>query len=207
VSDRNDAGQAQPDPLAEESLASAEVFRGDFMHIVRDRVRCPDGHVGVREYVVHPGAVMVIPVADDGRLLVERQWRHPLRRAFLEFPAGKIDPGESLLACARRELHEETGYVADRWDWIGGFHNAIGYSDERIDVFVARGLRHEGSDGEAGEIIEVHWWEPQALQRAVDDGSITDVKMIIGLQWYERFLDGRRAPRALPDGMAQPKTE
>jgi len=108
--------------LSEETIASAEVFKGKLLHIRSDRVRLPGGGESVREVVMHPGAVMVIATLDNGRLLFERQYRHPLQRVFLELPAGKIDAGEHILDTARRELREETGYKAKSWRHIATIH-------------------------------------------------------------------------------------
>ena len=179
------------DPLADTMLESTLAWQGEFLTVYRDRVRSADGHVGVREYVRHPGAVMVIPLTHDDRVVLERQYRYPLRRSFVEFPAGKIDPGETLRQCAERELLEETGYKAARWDHLGGFHNAIGYSNEKIDVYLARDLEHVGSDGEAGEVLQVFTWPRKELQQRADAGEITDVKTLIGIQWLEKFLKSK----------------
>lgn len=184
------SGQAA-DALAETPLHERVAYEGGMLRLQRDIVRCPDGHVAYREFVRHPGAVMVIPMADEDRVILERQFRYPLRRAFIEFPAGKIDPGEGLLDCAQRELLEETGYRARDWTHLGGFHNAVGYSDERIDVFVARSLQADTARRDPGEVLEVfdaHWRE---LDQWVCDGRITDGKTIIGICWLARFLDAR----------------
>jgi ADP-ribose pyrophosphatase len=181
-----------PDPLAEETLESRVAWEGEFLRVFKDRVRAPDGHLAPREYLRHPGAVMVVPVLPDGQLLLERQYRYPLRRSFIEFPAGKIDPGEDLLACAQRELKEETGYVADEWHHLGGFHNAIGYCDEKIEVYLARALRHEGGQTDAGEVLEILTAPLPQLLGWIDDGTVTDVKTIIGAYWLQRFLASPR---------------
>lgn len=181
-----------PDPLAETTLESRVAWEGDFLRVFKDRVRAPDGHLAPREYLRHPGAVMVVPLLPDGNLLLERQYRYPLRRSFIEFPAGKIDPGEDLFACAQRELKEETGYVADEWHHLGGFHNAIGYCDEKIEVFLARGLRHEGGQADAGEVLEIFTATLPQLLGWIDDGTVTDVKTIIGTYWLQRFLSVAR---------------
>ena len=118
------------DALAETTLHARVAYEGGMLRLQRDIVRCPDGHIAYREYIRHPGAVMVIPMLDNDHVLLERQFRYPLGRAFIEFPAGKIDRGEALLDCAQRELLEETGYRARDWSHLGGFNNAIGYSDE-----------------------------------------------------------------------------
>ncbi len=179
------------DPLHEEQLASEPVFQGRMLKVFRDDVRLPDGSVGVREYVKHPGAVVVIPLCADGRLIFERQFRYPLGRAFLELPAGKIDPGEDILACARRELQEETGYAGDDWAHLGVMHPCIGYSDERIEIFMATGLRHVGHAWDEGEFLEVTYLTLAEARAAVFDGRITDAKTITALYWAERALDGR----------------
>ncbi|MEN9887090.1 MAG: hypothetical protein RL758_1668, partial [Pseudomonadota bacterium] len=120
--------ELQPAHLKETTLSSEAVYQGDFLHIRSDSVRLPDGTHATREYVVHPGAVMIVPLLEDGRVVVERQYRYPLHRAMIEFPAGKLDPGESVLACAQRELAEETGYRADEWARAGVLHPVISYA-------------------------------------------------------------------------------
>jgi len=187
-----DAQQPAPadgrDPLAEETLSSELVYNGIFLRVFRDRVRTPDGHDTAREFLRHPGAVMMIPLLDDGQIVLERQFRYPLGRSFIEFPAGKIDAGEGLLECAQRELKEETGYVAADWTHLGGFHNAIGYSDEKIEVFLARGLTKQEARTDDGEVLEVFTASREQLLDWIGDGTVTDVKTIVGTYWLERFL-------------------
>lgn len=178
------------DPLAEETLESTLAYDGVFLKVFVDRVRCPDGHVAPREYLSHPGAVMMIPLADDGRLVLERQYRYPLRAGMIEFPAGKIDAGESTLGCARRELLEETGYRARDWTYLGAFHNAIGYSDEKIYVYLARGLSFEAARTDAGEVIEVFTATLDELLDWIRAGQVTDVKTIVGAYWLQKHLAG-----------------
>lgn len=176
------------DPLHEEQLTSEPVFQGRLLNVFRDEVRLPDGKSGVREYIKHPGAVLVIPVCDDGRLIFERQFRYPLRRAFLELPAGKLDPDEDILACARRELQEETGYEGDDWRHLGVMHPCIGYSNERIEIFLAKGLKHVGHAWDEGEFLEIVYLTLDEARAAVFDGRITDSKTITALFWAEREL-------------------
>ena len=174
--------------LREQGVSGAQVFRGHFLDVRRDEVRLPDGKNGVREYIKHPGAVVVIPVCDDGRLIFERQFRYPLHRAFLELPAGKLDPDEDILACARRELQEETGYEGDDWRHLGVMHPCIGYSNERIEIFIARGLKHVGHAWDEGEFLEILTLSLAEAREAVFDGRITDAKTITALYWAEREL-------------------
>lgn len=176
------------DPLHEEQLTSEPVFQGRLLNVFRDEVRLPDGKTGVREYIKHPGAVVVIPVCADGRLIFERQFRYPLRRAFLELPAGKLDPDEDILACARRELQEETGYEGDDWRHLGVMHPCIGYSNERIEIFLATGLKHVGHAWDDGEFLEIVYLTLDEARAAVFDGRITDSKTITALFWAEREL-------------------
>ena len=176
--------------LTERSLHSETVFRGDFLKVNRDRVSLPDGRQGVREYIVHPGAVMIVPLLDDGCLLLERQYRHPMGRVMLEFPAGKLDAGESLLDCARRELREETGYRAREWAHAGVLHNAIAYSNEGIQIFFARGLRAGERQLDDGEFLELTTLSAEELDQACARGEVTDAKTLIGLLWLQRWQAG-----------------
>ncbi len=148
--------QAHPDAhLREQTVSSEQVYCGHFLDVRRDQVRLPDGGAAQREYIVHPGAVMVVPLLDDGRVVVERQWRYPLARVMVEFPAGKLDAGEPPLACGIRELAEETGYRAAEWARAGILHNAIAYSNEGIEVWFARGLTLGPRSLEDGEFLDV----------------------------------------------------
>lgn len=169
------------DSLTETQLDSERVFDGMLLKVERDHVRLPDGKTAVREYIRHPGAVVIIAVLPDGRLILERQFRYPLRRSFIELPAGKIDPGEAIEACARRELREEVGYEAARWTHLGTLHPCIGYSDERIEVFLAEDLTHVGHQWDEGEFLEVLSLSPAELDAAVVSGDVTDGKTLSAL--------------------------
>ncbi len=174
-----------PKDLEETRIGGEEVYAGRLLRVHRDRVRLPDGSEGVREYIRHPGAVAIVALFEDGRVLLERQFRYPLRRAFIEIPAGKLEPGEDHLETGKRELLEETGYVAADWRKLGHIHNAIGYSDEVIEIWLARGLEQRAqrlAEGEFLEVFSVPLAEAQAMAR---DGRITDVKTIAGLLWTE----------------------
>lgn len=177
--------------LRESIVAGEEVFSGGLLRVKRDTVRLPDGKQAVREFVCHPGAVVMIAELPNGKLLFERQFRYPLDSVFLELPAGKIHPGEDILLTARRELQEETGYVAEHWHHLGLIHPCIGYSDERIEIFFARGLSHVGHALDDGEFLEVHELDLAEALDAVRDGRLTDGKSVAGLLWAECVLDGR----------------
>jgi len=169
--------------LIETEVASERVFDGNLLHINCDTVRLPDGGQATREYVVHPGAVMVIPVLDDGRLLMERQYRYPLQQIFVEFPAGKLDAGEDPLACGKRELLEETGYSATEWEYLGVFHPLISYSTEVIHFYLAKGLTAGKTRLDDEEFLEVITMSLNELKAGVLENRITDSKTIAGLFW------------------------
>jgi ADP-ribose pyrophosphatase len=177
--------------LREESIESRQVYRGAFLDVRRDQVRLPDGAQAQREYIVHPGAAVIVPLLDEGRLVVERQWRYPLARAMLEFPAGKLEDGEPPLQCAIRELTEETGYRAAEWARAGILHNAIAYSTEGIEVWFARGLVPGEARLDEGELLEVVLVSAEELLLAAGRGELTDAKTLIGLLWLQNWRAGR----------------
>jgi ADP-ribose pyrophosphatase len=177
--------------LREESIESRQVYRGAFLDVRRDQVRLPDGAQAQREYIVHPGAAVIVPLLDDGRLVVERQWRYPLARAMLEFPAGKLEPGEPVLDCAIRELIEETGYRAAEWARAGILHHAIAYSNECIEVWFARGLLPGERHLDAGEFLDVTVMSAEQLDGLAQRGELTDAKTLIGLMWLQNWRAGR----------------
>ena len=177
--------------LRETLLEGEQVYLGHFLDVRRDRVRLPNGDTAHREYIVHPGAVMVVPLLDDGRLVVERQFRYPLGRVVLEFPAGKLDIGELPMQCAIRELMEETGYRAHEWARAGILHNAIAYSTEGIEVWFARGLVAGERQLDAGEFLEVSTATLQELVDLARRGELTDAKTLIGLNWLQSWHAGQ----------------
>ena len=177
--------------LIEARVSSETVFQGSLLQVRRDTVRLPDGQLAKREYIVHPGAVLVVPVLPDGRLVIERQFRYPLGRVFIEFPAGKLDPGEPPLATAQRELIEEAGYAAAQWTRLGVIHPLLSYSTEAIDLYVATGLTHVGAKLDDGEFLEIGAMSVGEMFAAVDRGLITDAKTVTALFLYSRHVGYR----------------
>ena len=165
-------------------------YDGSFLKVQRDIVRLPDDNNTVREYIRHPGAVVILPLFEDGSILLERQFRYPLDRVFIEFPAGKIDEREDPLACAKRELQEETGYTATEWQFLCTIHNAIAYSDEHLDLYLARGLTAGERKLDDGEFLDIFKAPLSDLMTWVKDGGVTDVKTIIGAFWLEKLTQG-----------------
>ena len=184
------ANQARPD-FSEQSIASETVFKGRLLHVLQDEVKLPDGHTARREYVKHPGAVMIIPLLDERTIVLEYQFRYPLRRHFFELPAGKMEADEDALATAKRELLEETGYSAQKWRHVGATHPCIGYSDETIELFLAQDLTFIGHRRDQGEFLEVILLSIDEALQWIDRGKISDGKTIMGLLWAERLLRTR----------------
>lgn len=176
--------------LVERQLDSTQVYQGHFLDVRRDRIELPDGKTAHREYIRHPGAVMVVPLLDDGRLLMERQYRYPMGRVMLEFPAGKLDAGEPPLRCGQRELLEETGYSAAEWAYAGVLNNAIAYSDEGIHIYFARGLRRGEQQLDEGEFLDLVIHSVDELDQLAASGELTDAKTLIGLLWLQRWQQG-----------------
>lgn len=180
--------------LTEDRVDSHELFRGLFLHAKCDHVRLPDGTLAAREYIVHPGAVMVIPLMDTldsaPEVVLERQFRYPVGRTMVEFPAGKLDAGEGSWACAQRELREETGYTAKHWAKAGTLHPVIGYSTEFIDVWFAKGLRAGPRELDAGEFLDVFTAPVSSFLVACHDGTVTDAKTLVGALWLQSHLNG-----------------
>lgn len=174
--------------LTESLIEGGRVFEGKLLNVCRDRVSLPDGREALREYVQHPGACVVIAEIRPGVLIFERQFRYPVGQVFIEMPAGKIDSTDTLLGCAQRELLEETGYSAANWLHVGRMHNCIGYSDEKIEIFLARELLPGKQSLDEGEFVEVFEMSLEEAELAVLDGRITDAKTITCLFWARRLL-------------------
>ena len=172
--------------LAEKKISGEGVYDGIFLKMKRDTVALPDGQYAVREYLEHPGAVAILAVLDDGRILLERQYRYPIAQAVIEIPAGKLNTGEDPLLCAQRELQEETGYTAKHWSKIRRIHPVISYSTEFIDIYLAEGLSPGPARLDEEEFLDVFASPLEELLNWVETGKITDVKTIISTYWLER---------------------
>lgn len=176
--------------FTETQVSTEAVFDGRLLHVRRDRVLLPDGKEAHREYILHPGAVVVIALTELDELVFERQYRYPLGREFIELPAGKIDPGEDPADTARRELAEETGYAAERWRRLAVMHPSIGYSNERIEIFLAEGLSPTQSRLDDEEFLEVFTLPLTTAIEWVRTGAISDTKSITALFWIDKLRSG-----------------
>jgi len=190
--------------LIERRVGGRTLLEGGFLEVRRDDVALPDGSHATREYVAHPGAVAVIPLLDDGRLVLVRQFRYPIGRTIIEFPAGKLDAGESTLECARRELREETGYSAREWAFACEIHNAAAYSTESIWLYFARGLTAGEQRLDEGEFVEVVSFSEAELDALAAGDGLPDVKTRIGLQWLQRWRAGAWPLQWQPDADNEP---
>ena len=180
--------------LIEHRVQQEEILRGRFLHAFRDTVRLPNQNLSTREYVVHPGAVMVIPMLDtpEGlRLIMERQFRYPVGQVMTEFPAGKLDPGEDPWLCAQRELLEETGYTARQWAKAGVLHPVISYSTEVIEIWFAKELSLGERRLDTDEFLDVFTASPAELMAACQQGLLTDAKTLTGLLWLQNVQSGQ----------------
>ena len=176
--------------LIEVCISSEMVLDGTMMRVKRDQVRLPSGNQSQREFILHPGAVLIIPILDNGNLLLERQFRYPLNRVFVELPAGKIDQGEDILLTGQRELLEETGYIAQEWIYLGHQHPCIGYSDEVIYMFLAKGLEAGDAHCDEDEALELFEASVEDCLQMVATQEITDAKTILALMYVEKYLQG-----------------
>ena len=184
---------ASDEHLIERATGESTVLHSGWIELRRDDVVLPDGSLATREYLRHSGAVAVVPVLDDGSLVLVRQYRYPVQKVLLEFPAGKLEAGEDALVCGMRELQEETGYVANEWAFGGEIHNAAAYSTESIWIWFARGLQPGAARPDSGEFVETVTMTVAQLEALCDAGEVPDVKTQIGLYWLQRWQAGRRS--------------
>ncbi len=182
--------------LREHPTSSEDVYSGKFLHLKKDIVQLPDGNTTYREYLIHPGAVAIMPILNDGRILLERQFRYPVDTAMIEIPAGKLELGEDPLLCAQRELLEETGYSAKTWEFLGRIHPVISYSTEFIDIYLAKDLSLGERALDEGEFLDVFAATLDEMHEWIAEGKITDVKTIISVYHLERQLQGQSRGQA-----------
>lgn len=183
-----------PEELIETCISSEVILDGGWIKVKRDKVKLPSGNIGQREFIIHPGAVIIVPMFDDGNILFERQFRYPLNQIFIELPAGKIDPGEDLMLTAQRELLEETGYQAAEWVYLGLQHPCIGYATEVIHILLARGLNAGKPSRDEDEALQLFAMSIDESLAKIQSGEITDGKTIVSLMWAEKFLNGTWQP-------------
>ncbi len=190
--------------LREERISGEDIYGGIFLKMKRDKIALPNGEEAVREYLMHPGAVAVVAILDDGRVLLERQYRYPIAKACIEIPAGKLEIGEDHLLCAKRELEEETGYSAKKWSYIRRIHPVISYSTELIDIYLAEDLVPGKSHLDDEEFLDVFAAPLDQLIGWVEDGEITDVKTTISAYWLDRYRRGLVKPTPIVQGVSKP---
>lgn len=174
--------------LTEHCISSETIVSGGMLTVKRDLVSLPNGNTSHREYVMHPGAVVVVPILPNGHVVLEKQFRYALHQVFVELPAGKIDANEDVLSTGQRELLEETGYTAADWLKLGQLHPCIGYSDEVIHMYLARGLvagSHQRDEDETLEVFDVSF---SACMTMIQNGEITDGKTIVAMFLAEKYL-------------------
>jgi ADP-ribose pyrophosphatase len=176
---------SKPSDLTEHFVSGSRVFDGNLLKVHRDTVRLPDGTQGTREYIRHPGAVAILALFDDGSVLLERQFRYPHKRDFIEVPAGKLEAGEPPLETGKRELLEETGYVAAEWTPLGVIHTAIAYTDEAIHLFLAKTLTKSKAKLDAGEFLETLRVPYDDALAMIREGRISDCKTVAALLWLK----------------------
>ncbi len=183
--------------LREERISGEDVYNGIFLHMKRDQVRLPDGSLAIREYLTHPGAVAILALLDDGRVVLERQFRYPIAKTCIEIPTGKLEIGEDRLLCAKRELAEETGYTAKKWSFIRRIHPVISYSTEFIDIYLAEGLTAGESKLDDEEFLDVFAAPLEQILAWIEQGEITDVKTTISIYWLDRYRRGLVNPEPI----------
>lgn len=168
--------------LIEEKIRSESIYDGKLLHVRCDTVCLPNGNTATREWVLHPGASAVLPITEEGDVLLVRQYRYPIGEITLEIPAGKLDtPDEDPLECAKRELSEETGYSAASYEKLTTLATTVGFSNEKIHIYIARGLQAGKQHTDDDEFIHVVKMSLQEALSLVYDGTISDGKSIIAI--------------------------
>ncbi len=182
--------------LRETKISSETIFQGKLLHVIRDEVLLPNGNTSIREGILHPGAVVIIPFLDDHTLIMERQFRYYPNSVFYELPAGKVDPSEDFLTTGKRELLEETGYKAANWTFISHLYPAIGYANEKMAIYAATDLTMSHIDRDEDEFLEIIEMPLSKAMEMLRRGEITDAKTMVGLFWAEKLASGEWKPNA-----------
>jgi ADP-ribose pyrophosphatase len=167
--------------LREETIATETVFEGRIIRLQLDRVRLPDGQETTREIVRHPGAVAVLAVTQENKVILVRQFRKPCNEVLFEIPAGKLEKGEEPLACAKRELVEETGYTAEEWKFLHRFYTSPGFADEEIHLFMATGLTKGERRLDGDEFLDILEVDRADVLRLLQEDRIHDAKTLVAL--------------------------
>lgn len=176
--------------LREEYLSTEEIFEGNILHVIRDTVKLPNDKPATREVIRHIGAVCVVPVTSDNKVIMERQYRYPMDEVIWEIPAGKLDSKtEDRLLAAKRELREETGYEAEEWIDLGMYYPAAAYSDERLSMYMAKGLHKGERDLDDDEFLDVYEVPIEDLVKDIMDGKIMDGKTQVAILKAYKLLN------------------
>ena len=173
--------------LKESTISTAVVYKGDILDVRQDKVLLPNGETAAREWINHPGAVVIVPILPNGEIALIKQFRYATGSEFIELPAGKLDAGEDPEECALRELEEEIGYRANKIKFLANIHPAIGFTNEIMGVFLAENLEKTEHNRDKDEFLEI---VPTTLTEALNlvwENKITDVKSIIGLLWLQKI--------------------
>ena len=168
-------------PFREKTLSSTYIFRGKIINLRQDKVKLPDGRETIREIVEHPGAVVVLALTNDNKIVMIRQFRKPSDEVLWELPAGKIEPGEDLKNCALRELEEETGYYPRKIKKLITFFSTPGFCDEKLTLFLAEDLEKRNKNEDADEFIQVKNLKISEVLKMIKGNVIKDAKTIIGI--------------------------
>lgn len=178
--------------LEEKTISSQTIFAGKVVHLQVDQVKLPNGSTSTREIIKHPGAVSVLAVTEENRLVLVRQFRKPLEKTILEIPAGKLEKGEDPLVCAKRELQEETGYIADHLEPVVSFYTSPGFADEYLHLFQAKGLKKGQVDLDEDEFVELVELTLEECLAEIKKGTICDAKTVTAIYfWQNQVLKQR----------------
>ncbi|MCL4408131.1 MAG: NUDIX hydrolase [Thermotogae bacterium] len=165
--------------LSEKKINSSEKFNGKILHLYVDEVKLPNGHTSFREVVRHPGASAVIVRSNEGKIILERQYRYPINEVLWEIPAGKLDLGEDPINCAKRELMEETGITARRWEKLGHIYTTPGFSDEKIYLYFASEISNGKTHLDEDEFVEVEYFTIDEVELMIVNNEIVDSKTTV----------------------------